>query len=109
MLAGAGCSTESGIPDYRSPGRAIRRPPVQYQEFVRSEAARVRYWSRSAIGWPRMAGATPNAAHVALARLEDADIVSGIITQNVDGLHYAAGSRRVIELHGARGRALSLL
>lgn len=101
VLAGAGCSTESGIPDYRSPGRVIRRPPVQYQEFVRSRAARVRYWSRSAIGWPRMASARPNAAHVALAELEHAGIVSGVITQNVDGLHHAAGSSRVIELHGA--------
>lgn len=101
VLAGAGCSTESGIPDYRGP-ESIQRPrkPVQYQEFVRSEAARVRYWARATAGWPRIACARPNAAHHALARLEDAGAVAGIITQNVDGLHHAAGSRRVVELHG---------
>jgi len=102
VLAGAGCSTESGIPDYRGPESSKRsRKPMQYQEFVRSDEARARYWARSAIGWPRIAAAVPNAAHVALARLEQAGIVRGIITQNVDGLHHAAGSRRVIELHGS--------
>lgn len=102
VLAGAGISTESGIPDYRSPESANRnRKPMQYQEFVRSEAGRARYWARSAIGWPRMAAARPNAAHSALAQLEARGIVPGIITQNVDGLHHAAGSRRVVELHGS--------
>jgi NAD+-dependent protein deacetylase sirtuin 4 len=102
VLAGAGCSTESGIPDYRSPQAAPRRrPPVQYQEFVRNAAARARYWARSSIGWPRFSAARPNAGHVALARLEAGGIVTGIITQNVDGLHHAAGSRAVIELHGS--------
>ncbi len=102
VLAGAGCSTESGIPDYRGPEGSLRaRKPIQYQEFVRSAEARARYWARSAIGWPRMAAARPNAAHDALARLEAAGIVRGIITQNVDGLHHAAGSRRVVELHGS--------
>ncbi|HET7463615.1 MAG TPA: NAD-dependent protein deacetylase, partial [Longimicrobium sp.] len=102
VLAGAGCSTESGIPDYRGPESLQRaRKPVQYQEFVRSEAARVRYWARSTAGWPRIARARPNAAHQALARLERAGAVAGIITQNVDGLHHAAGSRRVVELHGS--------
>jgi NAD-dependent deacetylase sirtuin 4 len=72
-----------------------------YQEFVGSEAARVRYWARSAVGWRRIAAARPNAAHHALARLEEAGVVRGIITQNVDGLHHAAGSRRVVELHGS--------
>jgi NAD-dependent SIR2 family protein deacetylase len=100
VLAGAGCSTESGIPDYRGPD-AKPRSPIQYQEFVRSEAARVRYWARSAVGWPRFSAARPNAGHVALARLEEAGAVRGIITQNVDGLHHAAGSRRVVELHGS--------
>lgn len=102
VLAGAGCSTESGIPDYRGPDSARRRrTPIQYQDFVRSEEARVRYWARSAIGWPRMAASRPNPAHYALARLEEAGAVRGIITQNVDGLHHAAGGRRVVELHGS--------
>ncbi|HEX2206693.1 MAG TPA: NAD-dependent protein deacetylase [Longimicrobium sp.] len=100
VLAGAGCSTESGIPDYRGPD-AKPRSPIQYQEFVRSEPARVRYWARSAVGWPRFSAARPNAGHRALAELEEAGAVQGIITQNVDGLHHAAGSRRVVELHGS--------
>jgi NAD-dependent deacetylase sirtuin 4 len=100
VLAGAGCSTESGIPDYRGPD-AKPRSPIQYQEFVRSEAARTRYWARSAVGWTRVSTARPNAGHVALAELEAAGAVRGIITQNVDGLHHAAGSRRVVELHGS--------
>jgi NAD-dependent SIR2 family protein deacetylase len=102
VLAGAGCSTESGIPDYRGPETSQRtRTPIQYQEFVRSEAARTRYWARSTAGWLRFSGAAPNAGHFALAALEEGGIVQGIITQNVDGLHHAAGSRRVIELHGS--------
>ncbi|HEU0012933.1 MAG TPA: NAD-dependent protein deacetylase [Longimicrobium sp.] len=102
VLAGAGCSTESGIPDYRGPEGSLRaRKPVQYGDFVRSEAARVRYWARSAVGWPRFSAARPNAGHRALAELEEAGVVRGIITQNVDGLHHAAGSRRVVELHGS--------
>lgn len=102
VLAGAGCSTESGIPDYRGPGASLRaRRPMQYQEFVRSASARARYWARSAVGWPRFSAARPNPAHFALARLEEAGVVAGVITQNVDGLHQAAGSRRVVELHGS--------
>lgn len=101
VLAGAGCSTESGIPDYRGTGAPRRRAPVQYQEFVRSPSARARYWARSSIGWPRMRAAQPNAAHNALARMEQSGHVTGLITQNVDGLHHAAGSRRVVELHGS--------
>jgi len=102
VLAGAGCSTESGIPDYRGPEGSLRtRTPVQYGDFVRSEASRNRYWARSAVGWPRFSAARPNAAHHALAALEEAGSVRGIITQNVDGLHHAAGSRRVVELHGS--------
>jgi NAD-dependent deacetylase sirtuin 4 len=100
VLAGAGCSTESGIPDYRGPD-AKPRAPMQYQEFVRSEASRTRYWARSSVGWRRVSAARPNAGHLALAQLEEAGAVRGIITQNVDGLHHAAGSRRVVELHGS--------
>lgn len=102
VLAGAGCSTESGIPDYRGPeGRLRVRAPVQYGDFVRSDAVRRRYWGRSTVGWSRMSTARPNPAHEALAALERAEVVSGVITQNVDGLHQAAGSRRVVELHGS--------
>ena len=101
VLSGAGISTESGIPDYRGPQGALRnRRPMQYREFVGSEDARRRYWSRSAVGWSRLALARPNAGHSALARLEKAGAVVGVITQNVDGLHQAAGSQRVLELHG---------
>lgn len=100
-LVGAGCSTESGIPDYRGPG-SERTPvrPIMYQEFVRSAETRARYWARSAVGWRRVADACPNPAHHALASLETAGALTGVITQNVDGLHARAGSRRVVELHG---------
>lgn len=109
VLAGAGCSTESGIPDYRGPEGSLRtRRPVQYGEFVRSEATRRRYWARSAVGWRRVAEARPNAAHTGFAKLEEAGAVTGIITQNVDGLHQAAGSRRVIELHGSLAQVVCL-
>lgn len=102
VLAGAGCSTESGIPDYRGPdGRRTPRTPIQYLEFVRRAETRRRYWARSAVGWARVASARPNPGHQALARMEHAGVVRGVITQNVDGLHQAAGSRRVLELHGS--------
>lgn len=102
VLTGAGVSTESGIPDYRGPeGRMRARSPVQFQDFVRSPESRARYWARSAVGWTRVGDAAPNPAHEALATLEARGHVNGIITQNVDGLHHAAGSRRVVELHGS--------
>src|SRR5258706_15411857 len=108
-LTGAGCSTESGIPDYRGPDRPPRiRDPMQHREFVERADARRKYWARSMIGWPRLAGAQPNAGHRALAELEDAGVVAGVITQNVDGLHGAAGSRAVVELHGALARVRCL-
>jgi NAD-dependent SIR2 family protein deacetylase len=98
-LTGAGLSTDSGIPDYRGPG-SPRRTPMTYQEFVRGEGAQRRYWARSYVGWSTMAHAAPNAGHRALADLESAGVLHGLITQNVDGLHSAAGSRAVIDLHG---------
>lgn len=102
ILGGAGVSTESGIPDYRGP-ESVKRPrnPMRYGQFVGSEAARRRYWARSFVGWRRVAGAKPNAAHRALAALEQQGLVDGLVTQNVDGLHQAAGSKRVLELHGS--------
>lgn len=102
VLTGAGCSTESGIPDYRGPETRNRaRNPIQYRQFLRDPTARQRYWARSFTGWPRFRQARPNRAHALLARLEAEGLVNGIITQNVDRLHHVAGSRRVVELHGA--------
>ncbi len=98
-LTGAGLSTDSGIPDYRGPG-SPRRTPMTYAEFVSGPAAQRRYWARSHVGWARMARAEPNAGHEAVAALEHAGVLRGVITQNVDGLHRAAGSRAVIDLHG---------
>lgn len=109
VLTGAGCSTASGIPDYRGPMTGNKeRSPIMYQEFVRSAEARRRYWARSAVGWPRLRCARPNAAHTALARLEGRGRLTGIITQNVDGLHGAAGSEQLVELHGALARVRCL-
>lgn len=109
VLTGAGCSTESGIPDYRGEGTARRaRAPLQFAEFVGDPAARRRYWARSVVGWPRLRAARPNAGHMALAALEAARVVAGLITQNVDRLHAAAGSREVVELHGALHEARCL-
>jgi len=101
VLTGAGCSTESGIPDYRDAKGDWKRPsPVTYQAFMGEESTRRRYWARSLIGWPTMALARPGAAHRALAQLEAAGRVGLLLTQNVDGLHEAAGSRHTIDLHG---------
>jgi len=101
VLTGAGCSTESGIPDYRSPGGAwTRHKPIYYSSFVRSAEVRRFYWARSYRGWPRFAAAQPNDAHRALAALEAQGGVHQLITQNVDDLHQEAGSRAVVQLHG---------
>ena len=99
VLTGAGVSTESGIPDYRGPGGSLHdHRPMTYQEFRYDDAARQRYWARSYVGWRRMRRAEPNRAHYALAELEQLGAVSGVITQNVDGLHARAGSCRLLAL-----------
>jgi NAD-dependent SIR2 family protein deacetylase len=109
VITGAGCSTASGIPDYRdADGRWKGQRPTLYQEFRASERARRRYWARSFAGWPRVAAAKPNSAHLALRVLEDAGFVRQVVTQNVDGLHQRAGSRRVIDLHGRLSRVVCL-
>ncbi|MFH5820978.1 NAD-dependent protein deacetylase [Georgenia sp. AZ-5] len=99
VLTGAGVSTDSGIPDYRGPDSPPRNP-MTYQQFVGDERFRRHYWARNHVGWRHMRRTRPNAGHHALASLEAAGIVVGVITQNVDLLHEAAGSRRVIDLHG---------
>jgi NAD-dependent SIR2 family protein deacetylase len=101
VLTGAGVSTESGIPDYRDRMGAWKRsPPMSYQEFIGSHAARQRYWARALVGWRLFHGVEPNRAHHALAKMEQAGAVHTLITQNVDGLHQRAGSRNVLDLHG---------
>jgi NAD-dependent SIR2 family protein deacetylase len=105
VLSGAGCSTDSGIPDYRdSTGRWKPGPPVLHQDFLRHAEARQRYWARSMAGWPRFQAARPNTAHGALATLQQSGFISHLITQNVDGLHQRAGSHAVTELHGSLDR-----
>ena len=109
VLTGAGISTESGIPDYRGPtGAARRSQPMTYQAFVDDPGGRQRYWARSFLGWRQIATAQPNAGHRAVADLQSADRLSGVITQNVDGLHQAAGATGVIELHGGLDRVRCL-
>ena len=101
VLTGAGCSTDSGIPDYRDrDGEWKRAPPVTFQAFMQEPATRQRYWARSMIGWPRFGRAMPNTAHYALAQLEHRGHIELLVTQNVDRLHQRAGSERVIDLHG---------
>lgn len=108
-LTGAGVSTESGIPDYRSPAALAKaRRPIQGPEFIRSAALRQRYWARAVVGWETFRLAKPGPAHDALATLEKARLVRGIVTQNVDRLHHAAGSANVTELHGALAEVLCL-
>jgi NAD-dependent SIR2 family protein deacetylase len=109
ILSGAGLSTESGIPDYRGPtGLARRATPMTYQAFTGSAAARRRYWARSYIGWRHIARAVPNDGHRAVAELSRRGLLTGIITQNVDGLHQAAGASGVTELHGSLHRVICL-
>ncbi len=109
MLSGAGLSTESGIPDYRGATGSLRRhTPMTYQEFVGSVEGRRRYWARSHLGWRTIARAAPNDGHRAVAVLRAAGHLSGVITQNVDGLHQAAGTPDVVELHGSLDRVICL-
>jgi NAD-dependent SIR2 family protein deacetylase len=104
VITGAGCSTASGIVDYRDAhGEWKHAAPIMAQDFVDDETTRRRYWARSMRGWPMFARARPNPAHAALAALEKRDMLGGLITQNVDGLHQQAGHRELIELHGNLG------
>ncbi len=109
VLSGAGLSTESGIPDYRGPTGAARpSTPMTYQAFTGDPLARRRYWARSHLGWRLIARACPNAGHRAVADLQRASLLRGIVTQNVDGLHQAGGARGVVELHGSLDRVVCL-
>ncbi|MFF3311566.1 NAD-dependent protein deacetylase [Streptomyces sp. NPDC002952] len=109
VLSGAGISTESGIPDYRGEGGSLsRHTPMTYQEFTASAPARRRYWARSHLGWRTFGRARPNAGHRAVAAFQRHGLLSGVITQNVDGLHQAAGSEGVVELHGSLDRVVCL-
>ncbi|MDQ1648764.1 MAG: hypothetical protein QOG60_821 [Frankiaceae bacterium] len=108
-LTGAGISTDSGIPDYRGPTGAARpSTPMTYQTFTRDAVARRRYWARSHMGWRTIVRARPNAGHIAVTELQRVGVLRGLITQNVDGLHTAAGTAGVVELHGALDRVVCL-
>ncbi|MFE7752896.1 NAD-dependent protein deacetylase [Streptomyces sp. NPDC057428] len=109
VLSGAGISTESGIPDYRGEGGSLsRHTPMTYQDFTAEAQARRRYWARSHLGWRTFGHARPNAGHRAVAAFERRGLLSGVITQNVDGLHQAAGAEAVVELHGSLERVVCL-
>ncbi|MFC8100051.1 NAD-dependent protein deacetylase [Streptomyces sp. NPDC057363] len=109
VLSGAGISTESGIPDYRGEGGSLsRHTPMTYQDFTGSAQARRRYWARSHLGWRVFGRARPNAGHRAVAAFGRHGLLSGVITQNVDGLHQAAGSEGVVELHGSLDRVVCI-
>jgi len=105
VISGAGISTDSGIPDYRGEGR-VQKHPLTFDEFMGSKANQARYWARSYVGWNRIANASPNAGHQAIADAEKQGLIASVITQNVDGLHQKAGSRSVLELHGRLDRVL---
>lgn len=109
VVSGAGMSTDSGIPDYRgTTGSRRRGAPMTYRDFVARPEGRRRYWARSHVGWRHIEAAQPNDAHHAVAVLEEDGAVGAVITQNVDGLHQAGGSRRVVELHGSLDRTVCL-
>lgn len=113
VLTGAGISTESGIPDYRSKdvglyARSSNRP-VQFKDFLKSEATRKRYWARNFVGWPRFSSFQPNSTHLCISKLaNEMGIVQRVVTQNVDSLHSKAGTKNVIELHGTAFRVMCL-
>jgi len=107
VLTGAGISTDSGIPDYRGQGR-VARHPMTFDVFMASNEAQVRYWSRSFVGWSRISDAKPNPGHRALANAERAGLIEHLVTQNVDGLHQAAGSKNVVDLHGRLDRVICM-
>uniref|UniRef100_A0A8C5M4X7 NAD-dependent protein deacylase n=1 Tax=Leptobrachium leishanense TaxID=445787 RepID=A0A8C5M4X7_9ANUR len=112
IMTGAGISTESGIPDYRSEGVGLysrtERRPIEHAVFVRSEAARRRYWARNFVGWPQFSSHQPNEAHKALSTWEKAGRLHWLVTQNVDALHTKAGQQRMSELHGCTHRVICL-
>jgi NAD-dependent deacetylase len=109
VLTGAGISTESGIPDFRSPGGVWSKyRTVYFDEFLESADARYEYWRQKCEAHRDFAAAQPNAGHRVLADWEAADRIRGVITQNIDGLHQVAGSRRVLELHGTARQAACL-
>lgn len=108
VLSGAGLSTESGIPDYRTAEGERRIQPMTAAELLATPEARQRYWARSYVGWPRFAAARPNAGHEAVTALQRAGLVRTVITQNVDGLHQQAGTHDVIELHGNLDRVVCM-
>jgi NAD-dependent deacetylase sirtuin 4 len=112
VLTGAGISTESGIPDYRSEevglyARSTTRP-VQFNDFLKNSKIRQRYWARNFVGWPRFSSISPNTTHSSLKILQNHDLIGCIVTQNVDNLHFKAGSKKLIELHGTAFRVVCL-
>mmetsp|Transcript_12802 Transcript_12802/g.16821 ORF Transcript_12802/g.16821 Transcript_12802/m.16821 type:complete len:401 (+) Transcript_12802:49-1251(+) len=110
VLTGAGCSTDSGIPDYRGPNGSYSRgyKPMVHDQFMRSEYHRKRYWARTSLGWEKFSAAKPNPTHFSLAQLESIGKIQALITQNVDGLHQKAGSRNVIDLHGRNDKVICM-
>ncbi|WP_019620953.1 NAD-dependent protein deacetylase [Amphritea japonica] len=109
ILTGAGCSTQSGIPDYRDKnGEWKRQPPVQHRDFMTRHTTRQRFWARSLIGWPLMANARPNAVHESLQLLEQKGYCQQLVTQNVDRLHQQAGQQQVIDLHGRSDQVICM-
>lgn len=110
VITGAGVSTESSIPDYRSPKGAYNTgfTPMTHQQFLANPANRARYWARSYAGWHAFSSTRPSGAHEGLSRLQERQWVGPIITQNVDRLHNRAGARNVLELHGTTHRVVCL-
>ena len=112
VLTGAGISTESGIPDYRSAGTGLyartNQRPIQYKDFLQNASSRQRYWARNFVGWPRFSSVEPNRTHLTLSDWESKGKSFWLVTQNVDCLHYKAGSKRVTELHGSAHRCTCL-